>query len=288
MCELCVNTEKHLSIYSYRYDPTHTTTLRNRFAGTSNRYFNYLINAIRSSVGTHNIFGFGTTVDAEQIRSFNLWLDNQFNSYIFSNWFDKYVEEAYKKGLIRARNELIKAGYPVQKIDDINALLRSPQHLKMLNYLKESIVNELRGITDALKQQLNRVLSGSILAGENNKLIAKKLIAVINGKNAKQLGVTNTLGRFIPAKRRAELMARTETVRIHHLANIEEYSNAGVSGVRVMAEWVTAKDEKVCNICIEMEGKIFTLEKIAILIPVHVQCRCIALPIKVKKITNNK
>lgn len=286
MCELCVNTENRLSVYVYRYDPTHTTTLRNRFVGTSNRYFNYLINSIRSSVGTHNMFGFGSNASTEQIRAFNLWLDNQFNQYIFSNWFDRYVEEAYKKGLIRARNELIKAGYPVSKIDDINALIRSPQHIKMINLLKENIINELRGITDALKQQLNRVLTSGILTGDTNKVLAKKLISVINGKNAKQLGINDILGRFIPAKRRAEIMARTEIIRIHHTANIEEYKIWGVENVRVMAEWLTAGDEKVCPRCVEMEGKLFTLEQIAGMIPYHPQCRCMALPIKVNVVDN--
>ena len=246
MCELHVHTKSTLSVNVYRYDPTHTTTLRNRFASSSNRYFNYLVNAIRSSVSTNNSFGFGTGSGAEQIRAFNLWLDNQLANYINSNWMDKYVEEAYRKGLIRARNELIKAGYQVPRIDDVNALMRLPQHAKNIALLKERLAIELRGITEALKQQLGRVLSSSVITGDTNKVIAQKLISVITGKNAKQLGVTDTLGRFMPARRRAELMARTEVVRAHHLANIAEYRSWGVEGVRIMAEWLTAGDERVC------------------------------------------
>jgi len=272
MCELHVHTEGTLSINAYRYDPTHTTTLRNRFASSSNRYFNYLVNAIRSSVSTNNSFGFGTGAGAEQIRAFNLWLDNQLANYINSNWMDKYVEEAYRKGLIRARNELIKAGYQVPRIDDVNALMRLPQHAKNIALLKERLAIELRGITEALKQQLGRVLSSSVITGDTNKVIAQKLISVITGKNAKQLGVTDTLGRFMPARRRAELMARTEVVRAHHLANIAEYRSWGVEGVRIMAEWLTAGDERVCVVCASLEGKIFTLDEIEGMIPQHPQC----------------
>jgi SPP1 gp7 family putative phage head morphogenesis protein len=286
MCELHVHTEGILSINAYRYDPTHTTTLRNRFASSSNRYFNYLVNAIRSSVSTNNSFGFGTGAGAEQIRAFNLWLDNQLANYINSSWMDKYVEEAYRKGLIRARNELIKAGYQVPRIDDVNALMRLPQHAKNIALLKERLATELRGITEALKQQLGRVLSSSVITGDTNKVIAQKLISVITGKNAKQLGINDILGRFIPAKRRAEIMARTEIIRIHHTANIEEYKTWGVENVRVMAEWLTAGDEKVCPRCVEMEGKLFTLEQIAGMIPYHPQCRCMALPIKVNVVDN--
>jgi len=280
MCELCVNSTKHLSVFVYRYDPTHTTTLRNRFATSSNRYFNNLVKAIKSQIEKNNVFGFGGSTSVEQLRAFNLWLDNQL-IYINSTWFEKYVEEAYKKGLIRARNELIKAGYPASKIDDINLLMQLPQHVTNINLLKERLATELRGITEALKQQLNRVLSSSIMSGDSASLISRKLIAVITGKNAKQLGINEILGRFIPAKRRAELMARTEIIRTHHLANIAEYRTFGVEKVSVMAEWLTAGDERVCTKCAELEGQIFTLDEIEGMIPYHVLCRCMALPVRV-------
>jgi len=52
--------------------------------------------------------------------------------------------------------------------------------------------------------------------------------------------------------------------------------------VIMMAEWATAGDDRVCDECASLEGKIFTLEEIESMIPRHPQCRCIALPIEKK------
>jgi SPP1 gp7 family putative phage head morphogenesis protein len=62
------------------------------------------------------------------------------------------------------------------------------------------------------------------------------------------------------------------------LATIQEYRNFGVLGVSVQAEWKTAGDDRVCITCSRMEGKIYTLDEIEPMIPLHPQCRCIALP----------
>jgi SPP1 gp7 family putative phage head morphogenesis protein len=92
------------------------------------------------------------------------------------------------------------------------------------------------------------------------------------------LGITDTLGRFIPAQRRAEMLARTEIIRAHHLATIQEYRNWGVLGIYVKGEWKTAGDDRVCSQCASLEGNIYTLDEIESMIPLHPNCRCIALP----------
>jgi SPP1 gp7 family putative phage head morphogenesis protein len=92
------------------------------------------------------------------------------------------------------------------------------------------------------------------------------------------LGITDTLGRFIPAARRAEILARTEIIRAHHLGTIQEYRNQGLLNIVVKAEWKTAGDDRVCTKCASLEGKVFTLDEIEPMIPAHPNCRCIALP----------
>jgi SPP1 gp7 family putative phage head morphogenesis protein len=93
------------------------------------------------------------------------------------------------------------------------------------------------------------------------------------------LGITDKIGRFIPAKVRAEMIARTEIIRALHLAAVEEYRQWGVKGIVVMAEWRTAHDAKVCAKCASMEGQVFTLDEIEYKIPAHPDCRCFILPI---------
>jgi SPP1 gp7 family putative phage head morphogenesis protein len=109
--------------------------------------------------------------------------------------------------------------------------------------------------------------------------LAREILAVISGQNAGELGLIDKLGRFIPARRRAEMIARTEIIRAHHYANINEYMTWGAYGVSVTAEFRTAGDSRVCFRCSELEGQEFSLEDALGLIPVHPMCRCICLPI---------
>ena len=74
------------------------------------------------------------------------------------------------------------------------------------------------------------------------------------------------------------MLARTEVIRAHHIATIQEYRNWAIEGVIVKAEWMTAGDDRVCPKCEALQGKIFTLDEIELLIPLHPNCRCIALP----------
>ena len=41
---------------------------------------------------------------------------------------------------------------------------------------------------------------------------------------------------------------------------------------------MTAGDDRVCEKCAALEGRIFTLDEIEFLIPLHPNCRCLALP----------
>jgi SPP1 gp7 family putative phage head morphogenesis protein len=129
-----------------------------------------------------------------------------------------------------------------------------------------------------MENQISQVLAQGMIDGDGPALLARKLIAVIEGRGMGTLGVTDTLGRFIPAATRANMLARTEIIRAHHLATIQEYRNWGVEGVFVMAEWMTAGDDRVCDKCNSLQGQIFTLDEIEGMIPAHPNCRCIALP----------
>jgi len=50
----------------------------------------------------------------------------------------------------------------------------------------------------------------------------------------------------------------------------------------VRAEWKTA-GYNVCPDCSAMEGRIFSLDEIESMIPLHPNCRCVALPIEIDK-----
>lgn len=246
---------------------------------------------------------FAFTTSQEKIEAFMLWLDSLQQEYILSGgrrgaellarlgtgginsrWTDQYIDTAYAQGLRRARVEMRAQGIPYPDYDTmlddqgLQMLFSQPVHLDNLGILYLRTYSDLQGITTAMDTVISRVLAQGMAEGRNPRVIADALVKIITGKG-ESLDLVDSLGRFIPAKRRAEILARTEIIRAHHIASIAEYERAGVLGVRVMAEWSTAGDGRVCEICAEMSGIIYSLERIKSLIPAHPQCRCVAVPV---------
>jgi SPP1 gp7 family putative phage head morphogenesis protein len=159
--------------------------------------------------------------------------------------------------------------------------MSGPFHADRVGLLYTRTFNGLKGITDAMDNQISQVLAQGLADGDNPRLLAKKLTSTISGPFG-DLGITDTLGRFIPAERRAQTLARTEVIRAHHQATIQEYKNWAAERVKVKAEWVTA-GYNVCPECAALEGQVFKLTEIENMIPVHPNCRCVAIPLDVTK-----
>lgn len=247
---------------------------------------------------------------ADKVEAFMLWLSQQNEEYILSGgtrgirtttrlggasaaeaaWTSIYIESAYQKGIKRGRAELRKAGVDIPDFGDtlgrdpIAVAFNQPFHADRVGLLYTRTFNDLKGVTTAMDTQISRVLAQGLADGRNPRELGQMLRRVITGAG-EDLGVLDTLGRWIPAKRRAQLIARTEVIRAHHSANIQEYRQAGILGVTVQAEWLTAGDGRVCQTCLELSRRdngfgpgIYTLDMVEGLIPVHAQCRCVALP----------
>lgn len=296
-----------------RRDPTRTTTLRGRWARDIRRRFNVITQLVRRAVGEEDLFGLRPTVfqatpgrrrfnfprSQDKVTAFMQWLQrmqreqlitvgeiSQVGESVDAVWSNKYVFDSYKRGVIRARYEMRRAGMDVptiQQTGGIDISMSTPFHLDRLGLLYTRVYSDLKGITSAMDTQISRVLTDGLAQGDNPRLLARKLVATINGRGVGDLGLTDTLGRFIPARRRAEMLARTEVIRAHHQAMVQEYENWALEGVTVKAEWMTAGDQRVCPRCAALEGERFTLEEIRNKIPLHPQCRCIALPYETRE-----
>jgi SPP1 gp7 family putative phage head morphogenesis protein len=281
-----------------KYDPTRTTTLRNQFVREVRRRFNELTNAIVQVIATDDGFGlkgynfsYGTT--AQKVDSFMAWLNAQVEAGLLETrmmarvgggamaqpWTSIYILRSYERGVQRSIAEMRKIGISIDST--AQQAMAAPYHIDRLALLYTRTYSELKGITAQMEQQISRVLTDGIAQGDNPRLIAEKLNNTIKGG---KLDMTDSLGRHIPAQRRAVIMARTEIIRAHHLATINEYRHWGVAGVSVQAEWSTADDDRVCVECAGMQGHIYTLEQIESMIPVHPQCRCMALPVVPEKL----
>jgi SPP1 gp7 family putative phage head morphogenesis protein len=294
------------------YDPTRTTVLRNAFKKEMIRRFTELSKIVVKSIVTNDCFGlvkkelnifqmnpaarnaFAFARSSEKIKAFMDWLKKQEEAGIIqagtaqqlgtaveSNWMNMYILDSYKRGIIRARTELRKAGMQVPSVEDnggINMIMNLPMHMDRVGLLYSRIFSDLKGITSAMDTIISRILTQGMIDGDGPALLARKLVEAINGTGVGDLATKDVLGRTISAQQRATLLARTEIIRAHHLATIQEYRNWGLEGIIVKGEWKTAGDDRVCDRCAALEGKIFTLDEIEPMIPFHPLCRCIALP----------
>lgn len=296
------------------YDPTRTTVLRNTFARDMGSRFKELISIIIKAIVEENVFGqvvtyqlttpgqqaFSFSSSSDKISSFQRWLQLQEEKGLLltgelselgiqaeNAWTNKYILDSYKRGVMRARYEMNKAGFGIPTIEETGGIyisMANPIHLDQIGLLYTRTFNDLKGITSTMDSQISRVLAQGLADGDGARLLARKIVSTINGKGVGELGITDTLGRFIPARRRAEMLARTEIVRTHHQATINEYRAWGAEGVVVKAEFITAGDARVCEECQDLERHgIYTLNEAQNLIPVHPGCRCIVLPYRPSK-----
>jgi len=307
MCDTC-NIQTYTRVQKERYDPTRTLTLRTSFVADFKRRFVKLTRIVQESIVGNDCFGLSNSLsvnmanaagrnqfdhptNAEKVAAFMLWFNSQVEAIIFelelmqqmsSMWQNKYIFEGYKRGIQRGALEMQKIGMRVDA-PTIEQMMRTSLHMEALDVLYNRVFTNLKEITVAMEHVIRTVLAEGLANGDSAKKIADKLVAAINGKGLGDLGITDSLGRFIPAQRRAETLARTEIVRAHHRATINQYRSYSDVGVYIMAEILTAGDNQVCPACNALEGNFYTLDEAMNLVPQHPNCRCIALPYEVIK-----
>lgn len=301
-------------VLNQRRDPTQTTTLRNSFTRAMRKRFAKIVSLIIKAIVTEDVFGlreqssritvmqtpgfrrFAFHTSAEKVALFMDWLRRevenevlqvttiqQVGSSVNAAWTNTFIQDSYRRGVARARSQMIREGFEVpslQATGGITASMNMPFHVDRLGLLYTRVFGDLKGITDAMDSQISRVLTQGIADGLNPRTLARHLRAVIEGGGA-DLGITDTLGRYIPARRRAVMLARTEIIRAHAEAQLQEFRNWRVEGVTVKAEWITAGDNRVCQQCADLQNSVFTIEQASGMIPLHPSCRCAWVPHRV-------
>lgn len=277
-------------------DPTRTLTIRRAWIAEMNKRFRALKGAINEAIIQDDILAltepnhtpmftlqvepFLFATDAEKVEQFRVFLQEEMDEGILEviergpagrvlehrEWQNTFIDSAYKRGLARGQAELIKAGIEIstllpEPIFPIEAIFGRPIQAERVQLIYTRAFNELEGITDSMAQTISRSLAESLAEGRGPRQTARILNRRVD------IGL-----------QRARTLARTETIRAHHSAMIQTYRDAGVEGVIVMAEFATAGDDRVCPDCAFLEGRVFTLDEIENLIPLHPNCRCVALP----------
>lgn len=297
-------------------DPTRTISLRNRFVAELNRRFRKLAEAIRVSVEDNDCFGlaekkqisiltsippraFQFKTSPQKVHGFMDWLEGEVDKDLLTvtrgprrvvagakRWSDTYIESSYQKGMMDSYGKLVKAGgkKATEKLGTTNATdfvkvgFGMPFHADRVGLLYIRAFDELKGITASMERTISSSLAESLAEGRSPYQVARILMSRIED-TGEDLGFEDTMGRQVPALQRARVLARTEIIRAHAEANLNTFEEAGIEGVAVEAEWVTAGDDRVCPRCAPMEGKQYSIQDAHGRIPLHPQCRCTWVPV---------
>lgn len=197
-------------------------------------------------------------------EEFSDWLDEVLDAELLEEYDgDRYVRKGYGRGIKHAQARLREQGIDVPE-DELGMIFRAPVHRDKLQLLYERAFEELQGITQAAAQEMRRELTEGLSQGKNPREIARNI-----NDRVEKVGKT-----------RSTVLARTEVVRAHSegtLGRFERIAGDGVQ-VEVQAEWSTAGDSRVCEICEGLEGRTFSLDEARGMLPIHPQCRCAWLP----------
>jgi SPP1 gp7 family putative phage head morphogenesis protein len=262
--------------------------VQRRFAGDIKSRFKKLKVAVRGFLDTEDELGlkdrgsfvtaareFQFRTDAGKLQAFSDWFAQQVQAKVFSvppgtppgtPWTAKYVESAYKTGLTNsffaARRDAVEGALTQSQEQFLRSSFNQPEALSKIQLLATRAFEELKGISANMSSEMSRILAQGMVDGTGAEDIAREMSERIDSLT----------------RSRALLVARTEIINAHAEGQLDAFQELGIEELGVMAEWSTAGDDRVCPICAEFEGKVFTVEEARGMIPAHPNCRCAWIP----------
>lgn len=163
----------------------------------------------------------------------------------------KYTQQAYQRGAEKANSELRKLGIEISIPSKLIVIDEAT-----LNVLENMSMDLVTGLSADTKKELARELREGILSGEGSYKLKKRISKV-----------------FKMSTHRAEMIARTETIRSFNAAAWDRYRRVGVKKFR----WLAALDERTCVVCGARDGEVFRGNQQKP--PAHPNCRCSIIPL---------
>lgn len=250
-----------------------------------------ILNSEMSNVGLYDFSGRLTTnagrwrflTSSQKLTAFQDWLALQMKQEILTDerttsddWWRKYVDEGYRKGAGRAFDDVrgvekLRSGrespefYRGTRDEFLRSSFGRAETIEKTQLLASRVFTDLKGVTEAVSTQLTRHLVDGMTQGRNPRDIARDMAKAIDG-----------IG-----KNRSLTIARTEIIRAHAEGQLDAMERLGVKEVGVMVEWATARDDRVCQLCLPLEGVVMSIKEARGTIPRHPNCRCIWTPANV-------
>lgn len=216
----------------------------------------------------------------DKVKAFLAWLREQVRREVLgrseNELWRKYIEEGFRKGAGRAfedvrRPDRARSGATEDKLIEYRGgrqeFLRSafgrPESIEKVKLLASRTYMDLEGATEQMATAIGRTLMDGLVRGENPRTIARSINEDVDG-----IGL-----------RRANVIARTEIIRVHAEAQLDAFEALGVEEVGVMVEWATAagpgaseEDMEamgVCPACSELQGVVLRIQEARGMLPRH-------------------
>jgi len=277
-------------------DPSRTYSLRMRYVRDIRRRLRWLDKELWNLIVTMDAFGLEETkpfqlsmqqnairhqykflTNPQKVKQFRTWLTQQVNAGVLETdavlgkkaWTATYVDSAYHKGMMRSYTDVHKADlvvspawYGGSQEQFLKSAFLQPEMISKIEMLYERAFENMKGLTDTMKNQLGRILADGVAHGQGARKVAREMRKSIK-----------TLSRG-----RASTIARTEIVYAHAEGQLDSFTLLGVKEVSAKVEWSTAGDDRVCPYCADQEGEVYKIEDAHGLIPHHPNGRCAWIP----------
>lgn len=218
--------------------------------------------------------------DPAKIEAFQQWLRGQFNSILTGKneeqLWKAYIEAGFRKGAARAfddtkRSEAArvvgKEGadfYRGSRDQFLRDSFNQPVSVDRVKLLAGRAFDDMENVTDDMSTRMSRTMADGLVRGDSPLDIAKELDDDLD------------IGRT-----RALTVSRTEIIRAHAEGQLTALERMGVEDVGVAVEWSTTGDEKVCDLCSDLEGVVLKVSEAHGMLPRHPNCRCSFMPANV-------
>jgi SPP1 gp7 family putative phage head morphogenesis protein len=166
----------------------------------------------------------------------------------FKQAMNDFIKHYYYKGLTEAE----------QKIE-VN--MNFVPNQAAIDFLQNYSFGLIRDLSEETRNDLRAELQRGILQGEGSSKLAKRVKEVME-----------------TSKKRAIMIARTESSRAENMGTLEAYKQSGLKGKKV---FIATKGDRTCEICKNLDGKEILLDakfkykgEEWFAPPVHPSCRC--------------
>jgi SPP1 gp7 family putative phage head morphogenesis protein len=164
---------------------------------------------------------------------------------------DRYSMLFWKRGSTFALRQLKNSGLTLEIPSYLGIM--DEETLSALRAMQYDLID---GVADKMKKDVAFQIREGMMQGEYHKKIADRI------KNVVRI-----------TKKTATKIARTEATRVFNIASADRYTKAGIEKFR----WVAIGDERTCEICNALDGRIFDMSSEKP--PKHPYCRCAIVPV---------